>query len=880
MTGYDTGSNNLLLSDGTFDYVYDSEGNRTSRTRISNDPADDKTVLYEWDYRNRLTRVVFKDNSGDVTKEVIYEYDIFNRRITKIIDADGEGVGVAEQTDFIYDGQDIVLALDGEGSLTNRYLHGPAIDQILADEQIAEEQLIWTLADNLGSVRDLVNNAGEVESHIDYTAFGAVETITNNLVQTLYGFTGRERDAETGQTYHRARYYDPLVGRWLSEDPIGFYAGDGNLGRYVGNNPVNYTDPSGLVWAEVKQFGSDYWYYLTNPWEMDDDLEAGFYIAGGIGVGAGLAAGGIVAISYLTLAGIKGAAWWAATEVFDTSVEWAISKVVGFDVMIPMSPSDLLQDGFKFIFKKGAKEALEHRLSNEALEEMRERCIKAGTGCFVAGTEVAMAEIPAESLLAEDATATGTTAMARLGDGAATVVIIAGVVGFATSKRRRKRSADALTLDGAVGSGSLDELDTDAPWSGHDSDEPKNKADGTDTPTLTLPTKAEAACPEGVKRAERPASARASFGWLAACLLFAVTWFGRGQWSSAPEQPCAPPVAAIATRPANKPIEQVQVGDRVHVDSAEAEHDLSLGDDVDPATWRRIELRAPKQDGSWANVTLLRPLAWIAERNACVGERVSLDIAEIGIIGEADVLSITACPAIADGPGRIVTGTFRHESAATFDLHVEGLPEPIGTTGNHPFWSMDRQEFVRADSLEPGERLQGLDGPLAVNSLTRRADPEPVYNLEIQVAHVYHVGSAGVLVHNAYDFARISNKVRWLDHTPSMDSAARHYEDAAAGARSRVSTQRREVPVVDRTLPTGSKAPVKFDGIDEDVLIDRKTAITTFQKSKNQALRQSQALTENGLQGRWEVPNEAAAKRARKMLQQLGITCIDVRVVP
>jgi YD repeat-containing protein len=164
MTGYDTDPNNLLVSDGVFDFAYDAEGNRVSRTRISTDPADDKTVEYEWDYRDRLTRVVFKDNAGDVTKEVLYEYDVYNRRITKIIDADGEGVGVAEQTDFIYDGQDIILAADGEGSLTNRYLHGPAIDQILADEQIAEEQMLWLLADNLGSVRDLVNNDGEVES--------------------------------------------------------------------------------------------------------------------------------------------------------------------------------------------------------------------------------------------------------------------------------------------------------------------------------------------------------------------------------------------------------------------------------------------------------------------------------------------------------------------------------------------------------------------------------------------------------------------------------------------------------------------------------------------------------------------------------------------
>jgi hypothetical protein len=53
-------------------------------------------------------------------------------------------------------------------------------------------------------------------------------------------------------SYYRARYYDARVGRFLSEDPIGFAGGDVNLYRYVGNSPINYTDPSGLIaWAPL-----------------------------------------------------------------------------------------------------------------------------------------------------------------------------------------------------------------------------------------------------------------------------------------------------------------------------------------------------------------------------------------------------------------------------------------------------------------------------------------------------------------------------------------------------------------------------------------------------------------------------------------------------
>jgi RHS repeat-associated protein len=65
-----------------------------------------------------------------------------------------------------------------------------------------------------------------------------------NLVHA-YGFQSRERDQETQLNYHRNRYYNSAIGRWISEDPIGFDGGDYNLNRFVGNGPTNATDPEG-----------------------------------------------------------------------------------------------------------------------------------------------------------------------------------------------------------------------------------------------------------------------------------------------------------------------------------------------------------------------------------------------------------------------------------------------------------------------------------------------------------------------------------------------------------------------------------------------------------------------------------------------------------
>jgi RHS repeat-associated protein len=90
-----------------------------------------------------------------------------------------------------------------------------------------------------------------VLNHIVYDAFGGVTSQTDESVVFRYGYTAREFDAESGLQYNRARYLDSFTGKFISEDPIGFKGGDSNLYRYVENNPIVNTDPSGLVGSGV-----------------------------------------------------------------------------------------------------------------------------------------------------------------------------------------------------------------------------------------------------------------------------------------------------------------------------------------------------------------------------------------------------------------------------------------------------------------------------------------------------------------------------------------------------------------------------------------------------------------------------------------------------
>jgi RHS repeat-associated protein len=113
---------------------------------------------------------------------------------------------------------------------------------------------------------------------VQYDAFGKVTSQSNATNQPHHGFAGRDIEPVGGLTYNRNRYYSTSSGRFISQDPIGFAAGDANLYRYVGNKPTMATDPSGL---EEELIG---WIYeISTPngtnWAVQyvgkaDDLEA------------------------------------------------------------------------------------------------------------------------------------------------------------------------------------------------------------------------------------------------------------------------------------------------------------------------------------------------------------------------------------------------------------------------------------------------------------------------------------------------------------------------------------------------------------------------------------------------------------------------------
>jgi len=112
----------------------------------------------------------------------------------------------------------------------------------------------------LNTVRDIAkydsgSDMTTVVNHLIYDAFGRVTAESNPAVDSLFLFTGRPFDSQTQLQNNLNRWYDPSVGRWLSEDPLGFSAGDANLYRHVRNSQTIYVDPSGLfletLWDEA-----------------------------------------------------------------------------------------------------------------------------------------------------------------------------------------------------------------------------------------------------------------------------------------------------------------------------------------------------------------------------------------------------------------------------------------------------------------------------------------------------------------------------------------------------------------------------------------------------------------------------------------------------
>ena len=224
---YSYNNSNELTAYPAYTWTYDNNGNTTGKT------VSGSTTTYNWDFENRLTSVVLPGTGGTVS----FKYDPFGRRIEKVSPTSGTTI-------YAYDGDNMVEQLNSSGTATARYTQGPGIDEPL--EVYEGGKSYYYHADGLGSIVALTKSTGTAaNTYFGYNTFGGMPN-PSETVSNPFRFTGRDYDSETGLYYYRARYYDSLFGRFLSEDPIR-WAGGLNLYRYVKNQPEVLTDPTGLA---------------------------------------------------------------------------------------------------------------------------------------------------------------------------------------------------------------------------------------------------------------------------------------------------------------------------------------------------------------------------------------------------------------------------------------------------------------------------------------------------------------------------------------------------------------------------------------------------------------------------------------------------------
>lgn len=236
-------------------YRYDSVGNRTDRsaTLVANsnryrtfdgytleyDAEGNITRKYKAGYEQRLTWNDLGQLASVTTNglTVAYGYAPTGERMRR---TQGNQIRY-----YIYHDGNLLMDLDGSSNALFAYTHSPGVDQPLSVKVGGDTNATYYYAmSEPGHVSALLNTNGSIAAQWRYGPFGAIESSTGNIAQSMK-FMGREHDATTGLYYVRARWYDASLARFISSDPIGLEGGI-NTYAYVGNAPMDARDPSGL----------------------------------------------------------------------------------------------------------------------------------------------------------------------------------------------------------------------------------------------------------------------------------------------------------------------------------------------------------------------------------------------------------------------------------------------------------------------------------------------------------------------------------------------------------------------------------------------------------------------------------------------------------
>ena len=579
----------------------------------------------------------------------------------------------------------------------------------------------------------------------------------------LFAYTGQMWDAAAGLYYYHARWYDPHTGRFISQDPTGFHAGDPNLYRYVGNDAENFVDPTGLNWWD------DITIMAKNPGAT----------LGGAATGAGH---GAAMVANAATAGLitplddhvnnlieqNGGVYGAANMAANIAVAAATAAL----------PCGALANAAKMVAKAAAVRdlavAAQQRDIMAAFAALLQlMLLRSGRNCFVAGTQVVVG-VDIEGLPADAASAPIDVALGTpLSDLSKVICVGIGVAGFialqpANDESRRRRSGKGRPSKHRR---EFDELFDGEDFSGLDSDENGDENEGQarlcGDPALQSATM-------GIGRVatmDRP-------------IVFEFT-------NAASSRFAALPFGEAGDGGSLDAASQTISRDRVTgADSSATGLAVAHADRVAecvpfPARLNPI-VRSAERRGPRPTSGKLHLLRW-GWLSACLFMAAVLGFGRSENRGREAILASATTQATAAAPRdryltkniedlevgdkvlawdeatgrqelRSIDRTYRRTTDHLRILKIRdslGAEQTLQTTNEHPFWIFGRG-WVNAGALADGDRLLQPGGETATlvdSALEPQAEGIPVFNLRVEGAHTYFASAANgfepVLVHNA-----------------------------------------------------------------------------------------------------------------------------------
>ncbi len=358
-------------------YYYDNNGNQTFKTSeiirpvsmddkasykayVMGETEDSLAEAYEYDGLNRLSKAIVSDMT------ISYTYNGNGLRTSKTVN----GITTAH----VWDGDQMVLELDETGNVSSKYIRG--INLLYSDRAGTKNFYMYNAH---GDVEQLTDISGNVIKNYDYDAFG-VEKNIDSADNNPFRYCGEYFDKETGTIYLRARYYDPSIGRFISEDSYRGKAEDPlslNLYTYCSGNPVNFIDPTGH-WREGDEKYSAQvqtillqltlaWHLADNQGDKDAIQKEAARIREKVDSGLGAA---FDTIKQWTEAAANEFAWFLGGSFDTLERDYWLTQVQKFDSSISISEKTVLNasmfiigmlspspdDAIKMISKKALKQ--------------------------------------------------------------------------------------------------------------------------------------------------------------------------------------------------------------------------------------------------------------------------------------------------------------------------------------------------------------------------------------------------------------------------------------------------------------------------------------------------------------------------------------------